>query len=295
MHTLGRFGVRSLLQPGLQGGVVAGLLLALYGGILARQAADWWNYPEYSHGLLIPPVALYIAWMRRDVTLAIPAAPSGYGVFLTAAACLVLLIGRLGAEFFLTRISFVILLAGLAWTFWGLERLRTLAFPLVLLATMVPLPAIVYNLLAAPLQLFASSVATHVVRAVGIPVYQEGNVIHLSRMSLGVAEACSGLRSLSSLTVMALLVGFVQLAFPWARAVLFALALPTAILANVLRIAVTALLVEHDPQWALGFYHSFSGWMLFLAGLGLLVLWAQVLHRMSARLQPSRDRRGAVA
>ncbi len=239
---------------------------------------DWLDDPGASHGILIPPVAVYIAWMRRHLTLAEPAFPDLRGVWLTLSACLMLLVGILGAEYFLTRASFVLLLAGLIWTFWGAPRFRTLLFPLVLLLTMIPLPQVVYNLMAAPLQLFASSVATSLVQALGIAVYRDGNVIHLASISLGVAEACSGLRSLSSLVTAALMVGFLQCTRVRTQVLLVALSVPVAIGMNVLRVTGTALIAEYNQQYALGYYHSFSGWLVFLVGFGVVAAAAKLLH-----------------
>jgi exosortase len=261
----------------VQIGVLGGLLAALYYSVVPAMVAIWWNDPGYSHGLLIPPLALYFAWTRREEVLSQPAVSDGRGLWLTAAACLVYLLGKLGAEFFLMRVSMVLLLGGLVWTFWGARRLRTLAFPLVLLLTMVPLPAVLYNRLAAPLQLFASGVATWALQGIGIPVFQDGNIIHLSNASLGVAEACSGLRSISSLSVLALVLGYLLNARLGARATLFLLAIPTAIAVNVLRIVGTALVAERNLELAEGFYHSFSGWLVFLVGFGGLYLQGVVL------------------
>ena len=258
--------------------VVAGLIIALYFRVLPDLALDWWNDPGSSHGMLIPPLALYVAWIRRSVTLAEPATADARGLWLTLVACLMLLVGILGAEFFLTRTSFVVLLAGMTWTFWGPGRFRTLLFPLVLLLTMIPLPQIIYNLLAAPLQLFASEVATDIVQALGVTVYRDGNVIHLAGISLGVAEACSGLRSLSSLVTASLLVGFLQCTRIRTRIVLVALSIPVAIGMNVVRVAGTALIAEQNQQYALGYYHSFSGWLVFLAGFGIVAAASKLLH-----------------
>jgi len=262
----------------LNAGLVMGLVIALYFHILPDMAKDWWNDPGASHGILIPPVALYIAWLRRDLTLAQPAFPDLRGLWLTLTACLTLLLGILGAEYFLTRASFVLLVAGLIWTFWGAPRFRTLLFPLVLLLTMVPLPQVVYNMLAAPLQLLASSVATSLVQILGIAVYQDGNVIHLAGISLGVAEACSGLRSLSSLVTAALMVGFLLCTRIRTRVLLVALSIPVAIGMNVLRVTGTALIAEYNQQYALGYYHSFSGWVVFLVGFGIVALMAKLFH-----------------
>src|SRR5438105_1571458 len=150
----------------LQAIFLVALMAVLYGQVLVGLAHDWWTEPSLSHGLLIPPLALYIAWTRRDATFAVPAKTDNRGLWLIAGACVIYILGTLGAEFFLPRMSFVMLLAGLVWAFWGYDRLRTLAFPLLLLATMVPLPVIFYNAIAAPLQLFASDVATNLAQMV---------------------------------------------------------------------------------------------------------------------------------
>jgi len=264
----------------MQAIVLIGLIGWLYARVLIDLAGDWWTEPSLSQGLLIPPLALYIAWTRRYLTLAQPAASDNRGLWLTAVSCLLFLVGKLGAEFFLPRISFVLLLASLAWTFWGWARLKTLAFPILLLATMVPLPVLVYNALAAPLQLFASDVATNLAQSLGIAVIRDGNIIHLAHISLGVEEACSGLNSLSALMVAALLLGFLIFFRVWARVLLFALAIPLAIAVNVLRVTGTAVIADYRTEFALGFYHSFSGWLVFLAGFGILWVTAKGLHRL---------------
>jgi exosortase len=190
----------------------------------------------------------------------------------------VFLVGELGAEFFLTRLSLVIILAGLIATFWGFPRLKKLMFPMLLLVTMIPLPALVWNALATPLQLFASDMAANLAQWLGVAVYRDGNIIHLAGLSLGVAEACSGLHSLSALTIAALLLGFLQCSTLWMRIALVVLAIPLAVAVNVVRVTGTAILADHWEAVAFGFYHSFSGWLVFLMGLCALWLIARVLH-----------------
>lgn len=260
--------------------VIIGLMGALYVAIIGDLASEWWTESEASYGMLIPPLAVYIAYMRRRITLSIPAETDFRGLGLTFLGCVVLLVGRLAAEFFLARISIVLVIAGLVWTFWGYPRLKTLAFPFILLATMVPLPAIVYNSLAAPLQLFASSVATECAQHLGVSIYREGNVIHLANISLGVAEACSGLHSLSALVVGSLLLGFLEDAGVLGRVLLVMISVPLAIAVNVLRVTGTAILADYRLEFAMGFYHSFSGWLVFVLGFGLLWLTGKLIVRM---------------
>jgi len=259
--------------------VIVGLAGALYAAIIPDLASDWWTEEASSYGMLVPPIALYIAYQRRQVTFAVPAQPDLRGLGLLSVACFVFLLGQLSAEFFLARISLVLLLGGIAWTFWGFRRFRTLVFPLVLLGTMVPLPAIVFNTLAAPLQLFASRIATDLAQMFGVSIYRDGNVIHLATTSLGVAEACSGLNSLSSLVVASLLLGFLEDATVLGRILLVVLSVPLAIGVNVLRVAGTAVLADYQPEFALGFYHSFSGWLIFVVGFGMLWLLGKLLFR----------------
>jgi exosortase len=258
-------------------GLVVGLLAALFAHVVPDLVSDWWNDSESSYGMLIPPIALYLAYSNRRWTLAVPPQPTLKGLWLVGLGCLVFLLGSLSSEFFLARISLVILLTGFIWTFWGTARFRTLAFPLVLLATMVPLPAIVYNSLAAPLQLFASALATDLAQALGVSVYRDGNIIHLANTSLGVAEACSGLHSLSAMMVASLLLGFVHQMNVGRRILLFLLSVPLAISINVLRITGTALLADYQADFALGFYHSFTGWLVFVLGFGGLWVTAKML------------------
>ena len=187
---------------------IVALLVALYWDVVPAMVQVWMDDPAYSHGILIPPLAAYVAWLQRDEILAARPETDYSGLFLTAVGCAALFVGKLGAELFLSRISLVFILAGMIWTFWGRRRFWASVFPLFLLATMVPIPTIVYNKLAAPLQLFASWVASQTLETFGIAVFRDGNVMHLPEISLGVAEACSGLRSISSLSVLALVIGY---------------------------------------------------------------------------------------
>lgn len=264
----------------LQALAIAALIAVLYGQVLADMAEDWWNDPSLSQGLLIPPLALYFAWTHRSLTLAQPARAENRGLWMVAGACFLYIVGKLGAEFFLPRMSFVVLLGGLVWTFWGWQRLQTLAFPLLLMATMVPLPVILYNAVAAPLQLFASNVATNLAQLLGVAIYRDGNVIHLAHISLGVEEACSGLNSLSALMVASLLLGFLVCTRVSARVILFALSIPLSIAVNVLRVTGTAVIADFHEEFALGFYHSFSGWLVFIGGFAILYAMAKGLERL---------------
>jgi len=261
--------------------IAGGLIGLLFYDVLMDLAAEWWTQSEASYGILIPPFTFYVIYLQRRQIFSRAALPDLRGLSLIGLACCTFLTGRLSSEFFLTRVSFVVLLGGLVWTFWGVGRLRAMAFPLVLLSTMVPPPALIYNAAAAPLQLFASGVATDLAQRVGVSIYRDGNIIHLATTSLGVAEACSGLRSLSALMVAALLLGFLEQASFWGRVSVFILSIPLAIAINVFRVTGTAVLADYRPELALGYYHSFSGWLVFVLGFGMLWLMAKAVFRFT--------------
>jgi exosortase len=259
---------------------IATVLVFLFGHIAADMFDDWWNEPSLSQGLLIPPLAIFFVWLDKRALAAIRSRPAAPGLIVLACGCVVYLIGKLGAEYFLQRISMVVVLTGLIWTLWGAQILARLTFPLILLATMVPLPAIVYNTVTAPLQLFASAAAARLAQMWGVSVYRDGNIIQLAQISLGIDEACSGLNSFSAMVVASLLLGYFLCSRLTSRILLVLLSAPLSIAVNILRIAVTAILADYDTQFALGFYHLFAGWLVFLAGFGALLLLARILHKL---------------
>lgn len=259
------------------------VVVLLYNQVALDLFSDWWTQPNLSQGLLIVPFALYIAYLRRNTTLQLPIAPDCRGLIVIGSACFLYVLGIAAAEFFILRLSLLLLLTGCVWTFWGRERLRTLLFPLVLLASAIPLPAIVYNTLAAPLQLLASDMATSLAQMLGVTVYQDGNILTLAHMTLGVEEACSGLNSLSAMLAGGVLVGFILCRKSASRILIVLAAVPIAICANIVRVTGTAVLADYDEKFARGFYHALSGWLIFLIGFAALFAIAQVLSKMERR------------
>jgi exosortase len=274
----------------LEIGIILLMVLLIYARTLAGLFDDWWNEPSLSQGLLLPPLALYFAWLDRQAVLALPEKPSRSGFWLIGAGCLMFLVGKLAAEFFLQRFSLILVLTGLIWLHWGHERVKRLAFPLILLTTMIPLPAIVYNTATAPLQLFASAAATTIAQWCNVSVYRDGNIIQLAHMSLGVDEACSGLNSFSALMVAALLLGQFLCKTLGARIFLFLLSAPLSIAVNVLRVSGTAILADFNEEFAEGFYHMFAGWLVFVVGFVAFVGIAKLTHTLFER-----SPKGAVA
>lgn len=255
----------------------------LYRAILWKLVGQWWTNPNFSHGFVVPVFSGFVVWQRRQELAKLPFRPSWLGLPIIVAALMALIVGVLGAELFLSRTSLILLLAGLIVYFAGWQLFRALLFPWLFLFLMIPIPTIVFNQVAFPLQVFASRLATDILRFLSVPVLREGNIIVLSSMPLEVAEACSGIRSLMSLAAMAIIYGYLVDGKLWRRASLALMALPIAVAANAFRIVGTGLTVQYwDPDKGQGFFHEFSGWFIFVISLAL-ILGIDVFLRRCAR------------
>jgi exosortase len=258
-------------------------LVWLYAPVLSHLIGQWVHDPNYSHGFFVPAFSLYVLWQEKDRLRALPLRPSWSGLLILAFGVFVLTAGVLGAELFLSRVSFLFAIAGLVVLMYGWNHLRATAFPWLFLLLMIPIPNILFNQITFPLQLLASKAAAVTLPLLGVPVLREGNVIQLPVMALEVAEACSGIRSLMSLTTLAVIYGYLMETRLWVRVVLAVASIPIAVIANSLRIIGTGLLVQYwDPEKAEGFFHAFSGWLIFVVSLSLLFL----LHRTMQRVWP---------
>lgn len=252
------------------------LLAAVYYQVLIKLVTDWWNLPDFSHGFLVPLFSAYLVWERRKVLRQIEVSPSWSGIAVMALGIVVLLMGVYGSELFLSRISLLIVMAGLVVTLGGWQWMKELRFPLLALILAIPIPAILFSQITFPLQILASKLASGLLPLFGVPVLREGNVIELPVMNLEVAEACSGIRSLMSLFTLAVFYGYFMEKSTWRRVLLALASIPIAIAANAVRILGTGLCVQYwDPVKATGFFHEFSGWVIFLVSLTCLYL----LHR----------------
>ena len=255
---------------------LAGILLAalffLYWPFLVKLVTDWGTDDNYSHGYFIPVLTLYFIYHIRDKLREIPIKPSFFGLFIIVAGLAQLVVGKIGSEFFLQRTSLIIVLYGLVLFFLGWAYLRKLFLPLSYLFFMVPLPAIIWNKIAFPMQLFASSLTEKVVYGLGIAIYREGNVLHLAETTLEVVAACSGLRSLMTMFALSAALAFLSSLSRWKKIILFLSAAPIAVIANILRLSGTAILAsQYGSEVAQGFLHEFSGIFVFLLGLVMLV------------------------
>jgi exosortase len=275
-------------------GAVILAFAGLYRHVLVKLVSDWATDDNYSHGFLIVPIALYFVWERRAHLQAAAFRPSILGLVVILGSLVTLIAGVLGAELFLTRISIVGVTAGFILFVLGWEHLRILALPVGFLLLMIPIPAIIFNQIAFPLQLVASRFGESTLNAFNIPVLREGNVIILANTTLEVAEACSGIRSLVSLLTLGIVYGYFTDPRSWVRVVIALATVPIAIVANGLRVAGTGVAAHYyGPEAAHGFFHTFSGWLVFVFAFFMLVAVMQGLLRLTPA--PRRPRVAEVA
>jgi exosortase len=295
---------------------IVAALSFLYASVLSKLGHDWWTDENYSHGLLIPFIIGYILWLERP-RLANTAQRPGLwwgGAFILCALA-GLWAGTVGAELFVQRLSLILMLAGIVIYFWGFKLLRLALVPLLLLLLAIPIPAIIFNQIAFPLQLFASRCAVWVMRAFDISVLRQGNVIELMPLGasqpkkLEVVEACSGIRSLMTLVTLAVV--FAYFTYPrrddhddssdggptehqeprgrfafiksygfWRSVILVLSAIPIAIATNALRVSGTGVLANYyGSKVADGFFHYFSGWVVYVIAFLLLLVVGWLLER----------------
>jgi exosortase len=269
------------------------LALACYAPVLARLARQWSTDDNMSHGFFVPLVAGFIVWQRREELMAIKPRPNWWGLAVVLYGALQLLLATLGAEFSMARSAFVITLIGMVWLLGGTVMLRRLAFPLFLLFFMVPIPSVIYNRITFPLQLLASRLADNALTLLSVPVLREGNILELPNQRLSVVEACSGIRSLLSLTFLSLVYGYFFEGRTWLRVVLFFSTVPIAIVANGSRVTLTGILTQVKPELAEGFFHSASGWVIFMVALAILVAFHRLIGAAAGLV--SRRRAHAVS
>jgi exosortase len=260
--------------PFWQAAVLAAFALWLYAPTIYHLVLQWSaTDSDFSHGFFVPLFSAFVIWQERERLSRISLKPSWLGLAPLALALCILIVGRLGAELFLARVSMLLLIAGVVILFLGWNFFRAILFPWAFLLLMIPIPALVFNKITFPLQLLSSRVAADVLPVLGVPVLREGNVINLPNMALNVAEACSGIRSLMSLTCLAIIYGYLMERRTVVRWALALVSLPIAVAANSSRIVGTGLVVHYwDPEKAQGFYHTFEGWLVFVVCLVLLYL-----------------------
>ncbi len=263
---------------------LSGLLAVMYAPVLRSMAQQWWDDPNYSHGLLVPVFVAYVLWRERAQWRSTPVRPSDSGLPIMLFAVGLLLLGMLGAELFTARVSLILLIAGIVVFLAGWRALQSVAFPIGYLAFMIPLPAIIYYQLTFPLQLLASRLGAYGLVSVGVPTVREGNLLILPNCTLEVVDACSGVRSLLSL--LAAVVAYVYFAEPsiWKRCVLILSTIPIVILSNGLRLVATGVLsFFYGPGVDSGLGHTGLGLFFFALAFLAILLVHRLLRRFKGK------------
>jgi exosortase len=255
----------------------------LYHDVISKLVHDWLNDDNYSHGILIFPIACYFAWERRKRFLAEVINPAKTGIWVVLGSIALLVAGILGSELFLTRISILGVISGSIIFLFSWKHFKIMFFPIAFLILMIPIPAIIFNQIAFPLQLLASKFGENALIACRIPVLREGNLIVLANTSLEVADACSGIRSLISLLTLGIVYGYFSDSRIWVRVLISLTTIPIAIIANGIRVAGTGIAAHfYGLEAAEGFLHSFSGWLVFIVAFIFIFL----LHRLIVLYTP---------
>ena len=261
------------------------LLIAVFFPVLSVMVKEWIDVEDMGHAVFVPLVVGYIVWNDRERIVKLPVKPCWPAALLILWGFFQMVLGFLGADLFVSRIGFLLAGIGVIWTLAGTVVLRALAFPLFMLLFMIRIPLFVYQQLTFPLQILASQVAATVLNAIGIPVLRDGNILELPSQKLQVIEACSGIRSLLSLTFLSLVYAYIFDRRRWIRPVLFLATIPIAIIANAFRVTLTGVLSEYKKEWAEGFFHTFEGWVIFMVALAGLV----ATHRLICRFTRPAD------
>jgi len=259
-----------------------GLVILLFLPVVRPMVQEWVEMEEMGHAFFVPLIAGYVVWRERQNLFRQPVQPCWGALILVVWGFVQMVLGFIGADFFIARTALLISLTGVVWTLAGTAVVRSLLFPIGLLLCMIRIPQFIYQQITFPLQLFASAMAERSLDLMGVPVLREGNILELPSQRLQVVEACSGIRSLLSLTFLALVYAYLFDSRPWMRAALFVATVPVAIVANATRVTLTGVLGEFDKSLAEGIYHTFEGWVVFMAALVALV----IVHRLICRIAP---------
>jgi exosortase len=255
------------------------LLIVCYATLLGGLVRQWSTDPDMSHGFFVLPVAGFVVWRRRAELAELNREPNWWGLAIAGWGAVQMLLGTLAAQIFVARTAFLVSIVGAVLFLGGTRALRILAFSLLLLLFLFPIPAILYARVTLPLQIFASAAAETVLNWIGIPVLRDGNILQLPHARLSVVEACSGIRSLLSMSFLSLIYAYFFDRRVGARWVLLAATVPIAIVANAARVTLTGVLSEYHADLAHGAFHLFEGWVLFVMALGLLI----AIHRLLKR------------
>lgn len=271
--------VRKYYQPLF----LIGLSFIFYWPVFTDLVSDWYYDQNFSHGFLIAPVAIFLFYKASEKFEKHNRKPL-IGLAIIGTAMILLIFGTAGAEYFTSRFSYIVFLTGVGIFYLGWPNFKRAWFPFFFLLFMIPIPNIIYTTLTIPMQLFASKMTISLLHVISVPSDLNGNIIFLPGYPLEVSEACSGLRSLFSLLTLSVLIGYSTLKEFWPSAILLALTFPIAVAANIFRVFITAVLAYTvSPGIAEGFLHSFSGLMVFLVALIMILAAKGVICWVDSR------------
>ncbi len=266
-------------------GIIGAVLLCWQG--VQNMTEVWFGREEYSHGVLIPFIALYLLWQKKHELATLQFQGAWLGFAVTLLGLFVFYAGELSTLFVLVQYAFLVMLYGLVLSFLGWRAFVVVLVPLLVLSFMIPLPNFLYNNLSSKLQLLSSEIGVAVIRAFGISVYLEGNVIDLGSYKLQVVEACNGLRYLFPLMTLGFIVAYLYRAEFWKRSLIFLSTIPITVLMNSFRIGVIGVMVNRWGQsMAEGFLHDFEGWVIFMACFAVLFVEMWLLMRITGDKRP---------
>jgi len=257
----------------------------LFSHTITKLVKDWSTDDNFSHGFMIPLVAGYLVWVRKEKLIGFVQKQNNLGLLIIVAGMSMHIVGNIGAELFIQRIALIVTLFGLVLYILGKHIAKEIFVPVLYLILMIPIPAIIWNKIAFPLQLFASKITADVINLIGIPILREGNVLHLANTTLEVVDACSGLRSLTSLLALSGAFACIVTLKNYNKWALFFSAIPIAIVTNIIRLTATAIMARFiGPEVAHGFLHDFSGLLVFVSAFLLLYLTYILINRFEKKV-----------
>ncbi|MBU1193720.1 MAG: exosortase/archaeosortase family protein [Proteobacteria bacterium] len=268
-------------MPAIKFTLLIVLWLTVFYPVLPQLIDAWLNHSDESHGILVPLICLYLAWQKKDRLAEENAQTSLTGLWILMASMAIYLASFAGSVAVVSRLMIVTSLIGIVLFVYGRRIFKILAFPMMFAFFMVPVPESIVGMISLPLQLFATDISAFLIHAVNVPVYQEGNMLYFAQTQLEVAEACSGIRSITALTMLSVLFVYLLEFTLWKKVVILLSAVPIALIANIVRVTGTGILAHFfGAQVARGFLHDFSGMVVFIFGLAVLFIEVNILKKL---------------
>ncbi|MEE9518445.1 MAG: VPLPA-CTERM-specific exosortase XrtD [Candidatus Adiutricales bacterium] len=268
------------------------LMIGIYYSAFTWLIRHDWEREDYSYAYLIPFIVLYLVWDKRDKLAEFRSRVSWKGLIPFVIGLFLFWLGELGGEYFSLYMSSWLILVGICWIHLGWTKLKALAFPLFITLAMFPLPSFLYNRVTLELKLISSKIGVDMMQWFGMSAFREGNIIDLGFTQLQVVDACSGLRFVIPLLILSLLMAYFYRAALWKRIVLVLSSVPLSIVTNSLRIALTGFFYEiWGQKVAEGFFHGFSGWIIFITSVVVLLLEIGILRLLPPKKVRSENNR----